>query len=81
MTRSHVIVASDSCGPIRQFLSSDFYFRQWVGTRGCGVVGWNVTRAIAAARDGIDFALYKDLASCNGVAVAPLDTNPAASLP
>jgi|694.fasta_scaffold81989_3 prepilin-type N-terminal cleavage/methylation domain-containing protein/prepilin-type processing-associated H-X9-DG protein len=31
--------------------------------------------------DGIDFALYKDLASCNGVAVAPLDTNPAASLP
>jgi prepilin-type N-terminal cleavage/methylation domain-containing protein/prepilin-type processing-associated H-X9-DG protein len=31
--------------------------------------------------DGIEFALYKDLASCNGSAVAPLDTNPAASLP
>ena len=31
--------------------------------------------------DGIEFALYKDLASCNGSAVAPLDSTPAASLP
>ena len=31
--------------------------------------------------DSVEFALYKDLASCNGSAVAPLDSTPAASLP
>jgi prepilin-type N-terminal cleavage/methylation domain-containing protein len=31
--------------------------------------------------DGIEFALYKDLASCNGSTVAPLDTAAGAALP
>ena len=31
--------------------------------------------------DSVEFSLYKDLASCNGSVVAPLDTTPAASLP
>jgi prepilin-type N-terminal cleavage/methylation domain-containing protein len=31
--------------------------------------------------DSVDFALYKDLASCNGSAVAPLDTGTGGALP
>lgn len=31
--------------------------------------------------ESVDFALYKDLASCNGSAVAPFDTNPPGTLP